>query len=476
MTTRHIVILGNGITGTTVARHMRKCSDNRITIVSGETDHPFSRPALMYVFMGDLTYEDSKLYPDDFWAKNRIERKRGWVDAIDTAAQRLTFKNGDSLAYDELVLATGANSNKFGWPGQGLAGVQGLYSFQDLESMGKYATTTKRAVIVGGGLIGVEVAEMLLTRGIAVSFLVRENAFWTVVLPCDEARLVGREIVRHGIDLRYETELKEILSDERGRVRAIVTKAGEEIPCEMVFLTAGVSPNSGLAKASGIACDRGILVDPYFRTSAPHVWAGGDCAQHREVPPGRRPIEQVWYTGKIHGEHIAANLCGEDRAYTPGVWFNSAKFFDIEYQTYGVVLPDPMDGEESFYWEHPVGDKSIRVNFRSDTGEVLGANVFGLRHRHAVWESWIIGHAPVEVALADLGAANFDPEFFRPYEPAIVAAFNARYPGHAVKLKTRKGLFSAAIGKLLGRPGTAAVPAASSILTPSRQDAGAPKA
>ncbi len=317
--------------------------------------------------------------------------------------------------------------------------------------MEKYAPTTKRAVIVGGGLIGVEVAEMLLTRGISVLFLVRENAFWGSVLPSDEARLVGREIVRHGIDMRYETELKEILPDERGRVRAMVTKTGEEIPCQMVFLTAGVSPNTGLAKASGIESDRGILVDRHFRTSTPHVWAGGDCAQHREVPPGRRPVEQVWYTGKIHGEHIAANICGEERPYLPGVWFNSAKFFDIEYQTYGIVLPEPKEGEESFYWEHPAGDKSLRVNFRTGSGEVLGVNVFGIRHRHVVWESWIASRTRVEDALVDLGAANFDPEFFRQYEPEIVAAFNSRYPERAVKLNTRKGLFSAAIAKLLGQ-------------------------
>lgn len=446
---KHIAILGNGITGVTAARHIRKRSGDRITIVSGESGHPFSRPALMYLFMGDLKFEDSKLYPDDFWPKNRIELKCGWVETIDTAAQRLMFQNGDALNYDELILATGALSNKFGWPGQDLDGVQGLYSFQDLESLEKLVPSTRRAVIVGGGLIGVEVAEMLLTRGIAVTFLVRENAFWAGVLPCDEARLVGREILRHGVDLRYENELREILPDSRGRARALVTKTGEEIPCEMVFLTAGVSPNTGLAKISGIECDRGILVDQHFRTSTPHVWAGGDCAQHRAVPPGRRAVEQVWYTGKIHGEHIAANICGEGRPYRPGIWFNSAKFFDIEYQTYGVVRPQPKEGEESFYWEHPDGDKSIRINFRGDTGELEGVNVFGIRHRHAIWEKWIAGGTRVQDALGDLGAANFDPEFFRQYEPAIVAAFNARYPERATALKTRKGLFSAAITKLL---------------------------
>lgn len=452
MKPRHIVILGNGITGVTAARMIRKRTDDLITIVSGETDHHFSRTALMYIFMGDLTYADTKPYPDEFWEKNRMNLRRGWVDAIDPVSKCLKFKNGDLLAYDELILATGAKSNRFGWPGQDLEGVQGLYSYQDIETMKKYTPTTRRAVIVGGGLIGVEVAEMLLSRGIGVTFLVREKRFWNGILPDSEALLVGREILRHGVDLRLESELKEILSDGRGRARGIITKSGEEIPCEMVFLTVGVSPNIAMVKASGIECDRGVLVDRFFRTSTPNVWAGGDCAQHREVPPGRRPIEQVWYTGKIHGEHIAANLCGEERSYTPGIWFNSAKFFDIEYQTYGVVSSQPGEGEESFYWEHPDGDKSIRINFNGKTGELGGVNVFGIRHRHAVWERWIAGRIRVEEALADLGTANFDPEFYRQYEADIVAAFNARYPERATTLKTRKGLFSAAIARLLNQP------------------------
>lgn len=469
MSTRSVVILGNGITGITAARHLRKRGEDRITVISGETDHHFSRTALMYIFMGHMTYKDTKPYADEFWAKNRITLKRGWVESIHTTAKNLTFENGETLLYDELILATGSTPNRFGWPGQDLTGVQGLYAYQDLETMEKLAPGTRRAVIVGGGLIGVEVAEMLLSRGITATFLVREKDFWGSVLPSDEAKLVGREIVGHGVDLRFESELKEILPDAHGRVRAIVTTAKEEIPCEMVFLTIGVSPNIRLAEAAGIACDRGVLVDPYFRTSAPGVWAGGDCAQHHEPPPGRRPVEQVWYTGKIHGEQIAANLCGDNRPYAPGLWFNSAKFFDIEYQTYGVVLPRPKEGEESFFWQHPDGKKSLRVNFLKETGEVVGVNAFGIRQRQAVWENWIVSKTRVEDAMKDLGAANFDPEFFRQYDPEIIAAFNSRYPERAVTLKTRKGLFSNAIARLPA-PGTAAVPAASPT---SRQDADA---
>jgi NADPH-dependent 2,4-dienoyl-CoA reductase/sulfur reductase-like enzyme len=451
MGTRHVVIIGNGITGITTARHLRKRSDDRITVISGESDHHFSRTALMYIYMGDMTYADTKPYEDAFWTKNRIELRRAWVDAIDAAARRLTLRGGGSLDYDELVIATGARPNRFGWPGENLDGVQGLYSLQDLESMERFSPTTRRAVLVGGGLIGVEVAEMLLSRGIAATFLVREDKFWGSVLPAEEARLVAGEIQRHGVDLRFSTQLREILPDANGRVRAAVTDSGEEIACEMVFLTAGVHPVTDLAKAAGVACDRGVLVDPFFRTSVPGIWAGGDCAQHQAPPEGRRPVEQVWYTGRLHGEHIAANLCGAAEPYRPGLWFNSAKFFDLEYQTYGTVDARGRGGETAFYWESPDERCAFRVVFATATGAVIGVNVFGLRHRHAVWDRWITDATPVEKVLADLGAANFDPEFYRQHETDIIAAFNARFPERATSLVTRKGLFSSAIAQLLRR-------------------------
>ncbi len=451
MSARHIAILGNGITGTTVARHLRKRGDDRITLISDETDHPYSRPALMYVFMGDMRYEDTKLYEDGFWEKNHICLKRGRVNRIDHGNRRLVLQDGESVDYDALVVATGSKSNLFGWPGQDLGGVHGLYGLPDIKAIGATAARARRAVIVGGGLIGIELAEMLLSRGIPVTFLVREKNFWDIVLPEQEARLINRHILAHGVDLRLETELAEILPDGDGRARGVVTKAGEEIPCELVGLTVGVSPNIAVAKDSGIECDRGVLVDSRFRTSASGVFAGGDCAQHREPPPGRRPVEQVWYTGKIHGEHIAANLCGEDRPYEPGVWFNSAKFFDIEYQTYGTVPPRAPEGTESFYWEDPSGPRSLRVNFRADGGEVLGTNALGIRQRHAAWESWIASGAKIEEVMADLAAANFDPEFFRRHEPAILASFNARHPGRAARARARKGLFGQTIHRLLGK-------------------------
>ncbi|MFL0683162.1 MAG: FAD-dependent oxidoreductase [Algoriphagus aquaeductus] len=126
----------------------------------------------------------------------------------------MVFDSGEKLTYDVLVIASGSKPNKFGWPGQNLEGVQGLYSRQDLDQMEKNTHQgVKRAVIVGGGLIGIEMAEMLAYKKIPVTFLVREKGFWDNVLPKEESELVGRHIREHHIDLRLETELKEILSD-----------------------------------------------------------------------------------------------------------------------------------------------------------------------------------------------------------------------------------------------------------------------
>ena len=433
---QHIVIIGNGISGITVARHIRKKSDHRITVISAETDHFFSRTALMYIYMGHMKYEHTKPYEDWFWKKNRIELKRAYVSSVDTTNKTLSFDGGESMAYDKLVLATGSKSNKFGWPGQDLKAVQGLYSYQDLESMERDTKGISRAVIVGGGLIGIEMAEMLLSRNIPVTFLVRESSFWNNVLPAEESDMINRHIREHHVDLRLETELKEILSDENGRARAVVTGSGEEIACQIVGLTAGVSPNIGFLEGSGIETGRGIKVDPYLETSVKDVYAIGDCAEFREPNGQRRPIEQVWYTGRMMGEALAHTLCGEKTRYTPGHWFNSAKFFDIEYQTYGWVWAQPKENEASFYWEHEGGKICLRLVFDKESHELLGVNNFGIRLRHHAFDKWFGEKRSVEYALEHLADANFDPELYKQYESEIVAQFNQQFNA-SVSLKKK---------------------------------------
>ena len=224
----HIAIIGNGVTGVTAAIQLRrKQPDWRITLISGESQFHFSRPALMDIFMGHMTYQSTKPYEDSFWTEQRLELARDWVSEIDIDNKRLILHRGDSLSFDKLLIAAGSKSNKFGWPGQDLNGVQGLYSLQDLRTLYETAKTTENAVIVGGGLIGIELAEMLHVRNIHTTFLVREDSYWDNIIPKEESGMLNRIIREQGIGLKLQTNLKEIVDDGNGRVCAVVTENDE---------------------------------------------------------------------------------------------------------------------------------------------------------------------------------------------------------------------------------------------------------
>jgi NADPH-dependent 2,4-dienoyl-CoA reductase/sulfur reductase-like enzyme len=266
---------------------------------------------------------------------------------------------------------------------------------------------------------------MLLSRQIKVHFLVRENYYWSNVLPEEEARLVSNHIREHHINLLVQTELKEIRGDESGKVSSAVTLAGDEIPCQFVGLTAGVTPNVGFLANSGIQLNRGVLVNEFLETNIPDVYAAGDCAEFNNPQPGHPAVEQLWYTGKIQAEALAKTLCGKRTAYKRGTWFNSAKFLDIEYQTYGMMLPELSEDQESFYWEHPEGRASFRATYNRNDRSIIGFNFLGIRFRQAVAEQWIRNKKPVDQCVRELKAGWFQTELSKPLYKDILNAFSS---------------------------------------------------
>ena len=438
----HIVIIGNGIAGVTAARHIRKLSDKKITIISAETEHFFSRTALMYVYMGHMKWQHLKPYEDWFWKKNRIELVKGLVTSVDPSTKSLTLEGAGQIEYDKLIIATGSKPNKFGWPGQELDGVQGLVSKQDLDALEINApnnTVCKRAVVVGGGLIGIELCEMLRSREIPVTFLVREDSFWNGVLPEGESQLLNEHIRDHHIDLRLGVNLGEVLSDDNGRARAVTIKeTGEEIACDLVGLTAGVTPNIEFLKDSEIELGRGVKVNRLLETNLADVYAIGDCAEQREAIGNRRPIEAVWYTGRMMGETVAQTICGNPWEYNPGNWFNSAKFLDVEYQTYGWVFSErnKKDYEEHFHWRHAEENICITMAYNKEDRKFLGINTFGIRMRHEVFDRWLTEERGADHVMEHLKDANFDPEFYGQYETEIISKYNSEF-GTGIRPKKR---------------------------------------
>ncbi len=434
-----ILIIGNGISGITTARHIRKNSDHQISVISSETMHFYSRTALMYLYMGHMRYTDIKPYSDDFWTQNRINLIFDHVVSIDVIDKRVVLRSGGIEKFDKLVLALGSKYNLFGWPGQDLKNVGGLYSINDLRRLEAASSSINRAVIVGGGLIGIELAEMLLSRGKTVTMLVREAQYWDNVLPEEEAAMISRHIKAHHIDLRLSTNLQEIKGDQQGIVSSVViSETGEELSCQYVGLTAGVSPNIELVKDSPIKVSRGILVDEYLQTNIPDIYAVGDCVELLRPQLGRKAIEAVWYTGRMMGECAAANILGEKCSYDPGAWFNSAKFLDIEYQVYGYVPSRPQDDLDSLYWQHPSKEIAIRLVFRTNDIALIGIHALGTRLRQDVCTAWINQGVSLSEVIRTFDRAGFDPEFYEKHSHALVDCFNQRF-GEQLSYPAPKG-------------------------------------
>jgi 3-phenylpropionate/trans-cinnamate dioxygenase ferredoxin reductase component len=473
-----VLIIGNGIAGTTAARTIRKLdSKAAISIVSSESDLFFSRTALMYIYMGDMRYQDTVPYSAEFWAKNRINLHRDHITHIDFR-QRKAFANDRQYVYDVLILATGSKPRFQGWKGQHLQGVQGLYSLQDLDLLYKNTKNAQQTAIFGGGLIGIELAEMLLSQNKTVSLYIREASYWANVLPPEESEMVSRQISKHRINLVCNAELEELIGDDADRVGeeadiidpnthnkdAIAPKKASKVvgfrlkndatlyATDFVGITTGVEPNvlgfaTSIAKIPSLSAtevaassNRGYLVDNFLETAIKNVYAIGDCAELRTPQPERKSTEAVWYTGSMMGETVAHTICGKPTEYVPRLWYNSAKFLDIEYQTYGTVaaiLPAHLD---TLYWEHEGGERSVRINFeREGANAVVGFTVMGIRYRHEVCERWILMKTPLAEVVQHLGLANFDPEFYAQYEAQVAAAYTQKF-GKPLALKTRRGL------------------------------------
>ncbi|MBT8306090.1 MAG: FAD-dependent oxidoreductase, partial [Maribacter sp.] len=249
------------------------------------------------------------------------------------------------------------------------------------------------------------------------------------------------------IDLQLGTNLVEIIADKNGRAKAVTTDKGETIACDFVGLTAGVSPNIEFLKDSGIEIGRGVKVNRFLETNINDIYAIGDCAEQHDAIGNRRPIEAVWYTGRMMGETVAQTICENRIEYKPGHWFNSAKFLDIEYQTYGWVFSEESkkDYEIHFHWRHPKEKICITISYHAESKQFLGINTFGIRMRHEIFNRWLTENRNVEYVMEYLKDANFDPEFYAQHESDIVSAFNSELGTTIVpKKKSWKRIFKSA--------------------------------
>jgi NAD(P)H-nitrite reductase large subunit len=417
------VIIGNGVAGTTAALTLRgREPEAEITMVSGESDYFFSRTALMYAYMDRMTLRDLEPHERKVYAKQRISLVRDWVSDLDATQRILQLKSGRSMEYDRLLLATGSLGTRPDWPGleRVREGVAHFVTLDDLAQCERLTPSAREAVVVGGGLIGVELVECLVFHRKKVTYLVRSPWYWPGALAKEESEIVTEHIRRHGVDLRGTEEVAEVLAGADGRVHAVRTKSGEELQCQMLGIAIGVSPAVEWLRAvkTPPRIDRGIVISPGFETSLPGVWAAGDCAEFEQ--DGEWIVEQIWYSAKRQGELAARAMLGDPVRYEPPIFYNSAKFFEIEYTSTGSI-GKPPEGARTFFRRIPGKEASVRIV--EQNGAVIGVNMLGARWDHTLFERWIAERRSMDYAMEHLREAQFDVEFGRVDLAAVRAAY-----------------------------------------------------
>ena len=421
----HIVIIGNGISGVSVAKSLREYSDAEITIVSSESMSFFSRPAFMYVFMGKMRFKDILPFSSDYWVKNKMKQLYGAVKEIDAENKQVCLDNGSVLPYDKLVLALGSQPKSLGLSEFNLEGIQGFYSLQDLEKLQDSSKKIKHASIIGGGLIGVELAEMFVSRGISFTFWVREKWFGSNFLPQEEAEMVTNHLISKNINIKFEREIIGFEADDANKVKSVESQLEEKVDSDLVCVCIGVEPKVDWLKSTKVQTKDGVLVNAHLQTNIPSIYAVGDCVEFIDPVHGRKSIETLWYTGKLMGDYLGKNILHENPPpYEPGIYFNSAKFFDLEYQIYGDVPTSLSESYRTIFWKHPTKDKSIRLVFNARKEEFIGCCVLGIRFRQEVCEKWIKEKWKISAVLPVLSEANFDSEFSTRYEMELLNIYN----------------------------------------------------
>src|SRR4051794_3487936 len=337
-----LVVVGNGMAGMrTVEELLARAPDRYDITVIGAEPHPnYNRILLSSVLAGDKSVADIVINPREWYEARNIRLIAGNpATAIHPAAKLVTLASGEPVSYDRLLLTTGSKPLAPPIPGLGLPGVHAFRDIADVKAMISASETHRRAVVIGGGLLGLEAAWGLKRRGMSVAVVHLMPSLMERQLDTAAGELLRRDLDARGIAFFTNGQTEEILGTDRAE--GVMLADGREIPADLVVLAIGIRPNIDLARAAGIDVNRGILVGDDMRTSAPGIYAVGECIEHNGAVFGL--VAPIWEQAKVCGARLAGN---NDAVYVPPPAFTSLKITGIDVFSAGALAAaDEHDDE-----------------------------------------------------------------------------------------------------------------------------------
>lgn len=339
------VIIGSGGAGAAAALAIRqRDSSGSILMLGQESSRPYLRPTLSKSFLTrDQNRSEISIDPVGWYAQHKIEMRTGRrATHLDTPRRSVTLDNGQSISYEKLLIATGAGPKPLQVPGTELPNVFYLRNLSDADRLHHALDVAKangrphgsgrgRVVVIGGGLLGVEVSAALQGRGFAIDLITARSHFWVKIAGETVGRLIARTLSEHGVTTHIGTPPTRLEGD--GRVQRVVLD-DRKIDCDLTIIAVGVMPSRELLRSTPIRAENAILTDDHCRTSVPEIYAAGDCAALLDPLFGKHRQLDHWDSARALGALAGANMAGADDAYW-GVNHFSSRIFDLELHVWG---------------------------------------------------------------------------------------------------------------------------------------------
>lgn len=333
-------IIGSGVAGMAAAQAIRTDDPaGSVHVFSDDPDGYYSRPGLAFLLTGEVS--EGGLHPYQAGELHRagIHMHAGRVAAIHPSEHTIHLQNREKAAYDRLLIATGSEARLPDVAGIGLEGVVKLDTLADARAIYKQAGKARRAVVVGGGIIALELVEGLAARGAQVTYFLRGERCWNGVLDPEESAIIEKRLEEQGVTILRRTELAEICGN-RGRVEAVFTKDGRRLAADLVAAAVGIRARCELAAASGIKTGRGIQVDEQLRTSQADIFAAGDVAEVFDPFTQHFVQDSLWAPARDQGRAAGANMAGGACTYLRPLSMNATRLAGLAVTIIGAVGQD----------------------------------------------------------------------------------------------------------------------------------------
>lgn len=391
------VVVGNGIAGVSAAQVIAQESQRaEIAIYTQEPYHYYPRPKLWEFLAGETKIEELFFYPPSWYEERGIKvHLKSRVRGLDVAGKRLALADGREIAYDRLLLANGSVPSVPPVEGVDKEGVFTLRSLDDALAIKEYAGKVSKAVVIGGGLLGLETARALSLSGLEVTVL--EFFPWLLPRQLDPegAKVLTSKIEAMGLRVMTGANTEVILGAERAA--GVLLKDGREVKGELILFSAGIVPSIKLAQGAGLVVNKGIVVDDYLRTSAPDIYAAGDVAEHRGKIYGIIPASRE------QASVAARNMLGQDSKYEGTIPSNTLKIVGIDLTAIGLINPEG-EGYQVLRKETP----EVYKKFVLQDGQLVGAILLGDRESVAPVSRLIRSQVNISAHAEKLLDEDFD--------------------------------------------------------------------